>query len=270
MVAVTGNEGSPDPDGLLYHYASLEACIGIVENKLLWATHIAYMNDTSEQELMWELVRRRVDERLQLATESERPLLAEWKKGLGREKYPLYVSCFSEDGGDRLSQWRAYGGISGVCMGFRKSALKQFCATTSIPAYVSLCQIKYVSPDGDEQTRRRVDQVIDQGVGVGEQYRRILVSYPGAQFKHLAFEEEKEWRLLMPVPQNLTHRIRGSLLIPYGELVLGDCLAELLQTIIVGPSNHKEQTAKAISGMLKKNSLSSVEVRRSVIPYRGF
>ena len=72
---------------------------------------------------MWELVRRRVDERLQLATESDRPLLTEWKKGLEYEKYPLYVICFSEDGGDRLSQWRAYGGISGVCMGFRKSAL---------------------------------------------------------------------------------------------------------------------------------------------------
>jgi hypothetical protein len=228
------------------------------------------MNDTSEQELMRELVRRRVDERLQLATESERPLLTEWKKGLEREKSPLYVMCFSEDGGDRLSQWRAYGGIGGVCMGFRKSALKQFCATTSVPAYVSLYEIRYISPDGDEQTRRKVDQVIDKGVGVDEQYRRILVSYPGAQFKHKAFDEEKEWRLVMPVPQRLTHRIRGSLLTPYGELVLGDCLAELLQTIIIGPSNHKEQTAKSMRGMLKRNGLSSVEVKCSVIPYRGF
>ncbi len=219
---------------------------------------------------MWELVRRRVDERLQLATESERPLLTEWKKGLEREKYPLYVICFSADDGDRLSQWRAYGGISGVCMGFRKSALEHFCATTAERGYVDLYEITYISPDGDEQTRLKVDQVIDSGAGTDEKYRRILVSYPGAQFKHKAFEEEKEWRLLMPRPQNLTHRIRGSLLIPYGELVLGDCLAELLQTIIVGPSNHKEQTTKAMRVMLKRKGLSSVEVKCSDIPYRGF
>ena len=170
-----------------------------------------------------------------------------------------------------MSQWRGYGGNVGVCLEFRKSALQHFCATTtSIPGYVRLYEIKYISPDGDEQIRLRVDQVIDKGVGVDEKFRRILVSFPGAEFKHKAFEEEKEWRLVMSVPQHLTTRIRGSLLIPYGELVLGDCLPDLLQIIIVGPSNHKEQTAKAMRDVLMRKGLASVEVKCSGVPYRGF
>jgi len=54
------------------------------------------------------------------------------------------------------------------------------------------------------------------------------------------------------------------------ELSFGDCLPDLLQTIVVGPSNHKEQTAKAIRDMLMRKKLSSIEVRCSGIPYRGF
>jgi hypothetical protein len=36
----------------------------------------------------------------------------------------FFVVCFSEDGGDRLSQWRAYGGNSGVCLKLKKAGLQ--------------------------------------------------------------------------------------------------------------------------------------------------
>ena len=273
-VTASSEKSSPDSDGLLYHYASLDAFKGIIENRLLWATHIAYMNDTSEQELMWELVRRRVDERLQVAKKRKRPRIAGWKRELDkREKTVLYVSCFSEDGGDRLSQWRGYSAGGGVCIGFRKSALEQFCAQQrSVSNVISLHKVRYISPDGDEWTNQQIDSLIDRSGS--ESQREIfpdLVSHIGARLKHKAFAEENEWRLLMQrAAGKLKHRIRGSLLTPYIELELGDALAELLQTIIVGPSNHKEQTAKAIKGMLYQHGLASGEVKCSDIPYRGF
>ena len=92
-----------DADGFLYHYTSLEALNGIITNKTLWASHIKYLNDTSEQVILRELVNNRILDRLAALPNVRRD---QWKVLVARAR-ELYVTCFSEDSGDRLSQWRA-------------------------------------------------------------------------------------------------------------------------------------------------------------------
>lgn len=44
-------------DQLLYHYTTIETFVNIMDGGELWASHIRYLNDTSEQRLMWNHVR---------------------------------------------------------------------------------------------------------------------------------------------------------------------------------------------------------------------
>ena len=99
-----------DADGFLYHYTSLEALIGIATNKIFWASHIRYLNDTSEQDIMGQLVLKRIKQLDTAGPNGEAGEFEQWKILLDRDIERFFVICFSEDGGDRLSQWRAYGG----------------------------------------------------------------------------------------------------------------------------------------------------------------
>ena len=97
------------------------------------------------------------------------------------------------------------------------------------------------------------------------------VAVEGAFFKHEAFREEKEWRMLvLRSRRSLKHRVRGSLLVPYIEINVGARLADILEAVIVGPISHKEQTAEAIRGLLIDKGLGHLEVWCSKTPYRGF
>ena len=98
----------------------------------------------------------------------------------------------------------------------------------------------------------------------------VLLSSP--RFSNINhFAKKKSGRTIaIRLGAPLRHRVRGSLLIPYIELNLGEVLPNLLEAVIVGPMNHKEQTAEAIEGLLKENGLSAVKVWCSKTPYRGF
>ena len=51
-------------DDRLYHYTTVESFGGIIERGELWASHIRYLNDTSEQRLMKQLIRAGAETRL--------------------------------------------------------------------------------------------------------------------------------------------------------------------------------------------------------------
>ena len=127
-------ELKPASDALLHHYTNLNAFKNIVEKGTLWATHIHYLNDTSEQRFLGQLILARIGERLKFEPQEVRQRLLSWQQKLlswtdrgSDEATTYYVICFSEDGGDRLSQWRGYGAQGGVSIGFRKSVLEELC-----------------------------------------------------------------------------------------------------------------------------------------------
>jgi hypothetical protein len=259
-----GEENDDEDDGFVYHYTSLEAFTNIIHTRTLWASHIKYLNDTSEQEIMKSLA---VDKLLRPLTESNPSRASEehlrsFFEGIS---LPTFIVCFSADGGDRLSQWRAYGGNSGISLKFERERLYEW---SDLESGVILQQAQYVSPNGDDFTRIVIDGILDRIRGVGSVLNLHITA---ALFKHRAFEEEKEWRLITnPVDGIVKHRARGSLLVPYVELTFGEAMTQLLAAVIVGPINHKEQTAEAIKGFLRTNGFTSTEVRVSETPYRGF
>ena len=94
----------------LYHYTNKNAFKGIISNQEMWATHIRFMNDTEEQKLALDLLKKQVSnvfseknvdiEKLQKNIEHF-VFLEMLQKG-------IYILSFSEKKDD-LGQWRGYG-----------------------------------------------------------------------------------------------------------------------------------------------------------------
>jgi Protein of unknown function (DUF2971) len=261
---------NPDEDGFLYHYTNLEALTGIIINRTMWATHIRYLNDTSEQTLLRDALKARVRASPMIRGFFDRTP-EQLQADLDIDLQPVFVSCFSADRGDRLSQWRAYG-ASGVCLQFDKAKLAEFC-NRSTSASGSLYAVTYVDPKGGIELAHRINMALSTLASrTARSKLPDLLSSVGAVLKHIAFKEEKEWRLLSHRFEihKLKHRARGSLLVPYIDFDFADGLNEVIAEVIVGPTAHREQTAEAIMSLLAEHGFTTTNVRCSETPYRGF
>ena len=206
----------------------------------------------------------------------------------------VYLISFSKDGGDRLSQWRAYGGGSGVAIGFDTEEMRKKCSTITLvrpdkvvhtPATLPssrLTEVKYVDPLRDQvsnQTIAAIDAIygnplLDPLTGSSvsrEQTFSRLVSVLSANLKHVAFREEAEWRVIIFDPTHnlqVRFRTRKSMMVPYVPFNLGDVDAvwPLISRIVVGPSPHQAEAIAAIKKMLDER----VVVVGSSIPYRDW
>lgn len=151
--------GQAKPEGLLYHYTDQEGLLGILESGNIWATHVRYLNDSSEFTLGWD---KSWEKLLELVERSEYPLKDQLRRIYGRfrkvisgspEHSMYYVWCLTDDtsakvgdlrfDGDRLSQWRAYsGGGHGFSLGFDAAALEG-CFSTKCKVIYTLGRCEY-------------------------------------------------------------------------------------------------------------------------------
>jgi hypothetical protein len=272
---------------LLYHYTSIETFLRILDNAELWASHIRYLNDTSEQRLSWDLVRARINERLAFAVGDERiRLLKQQRFAENPDRLNVYVICFSKDGGDRLSQWRGYGGGAGVSIGFDVPALRK-CISPFLMKYsneqrlpqfwTALEQVKYVRRERD----RRIGEFIDQRLNnppdrsprspyTEEQVFARAISFATLFLKDAAFREEREWRLAIVDAWNtniaVQFRTRKSMVVPFVKFGLGKEGWPLISRVVVGPGTSQAETIAA----LKMRLDDRVEVEASTIPYRDW
>jgi hypothetical protein len=259
-----------DPPGeIFYHYTSLTAFESIMSSDKMRATDIRYLNDTMEQKVFERHLDKRIKHHLKTtqSPDMQKQLLL-WqnrRKRDNRDPIP-YVVCFSNDGGDRLSQWRGYAAQGGVSIGFKRSRLVDL---RYEPTRFRFRRVQYVNPHGGKASNEIIDTVFGWNSGIGASSTALDW---GAFFKHNAFEEEKEWRLVMfHWSENpLQYWIRGSLMVPYLQLDIGGSLDPFVEEVVVGPSAHQKQTAVSIQVFLKLKGWDWVKVRRSKIPYRGW
>lgn len=131
--------------GRLYDYTTQHGLLGILRHKCIWATHIRYLNDTSEGNIVPQVILLEFSSRyntaplfqaLGMATDKvtgmtgvvesvdedalgQGTTMASWVTSQN-----VFVSSFSENG-NSLSQWRAYSERSGgYSIGFRSEYLR--------------------------------------------------------------------------------------------------------------------------------------------------
>lgn len=201
-----------EPPRRLHHYTTLNGLLGITSSQSLWASDVRYMNDASEFSYAVDLVSKVVSETFaKVESKVIRQLLPEHSGYANTFEYGHrpFVACFCEVE-DLLSQWRGYrSGEVGYSLGMDLSSLS---TSGDLPPNTHLRRVIY---DPDEQERevrdvvevwlRTVETLLDAARDVRPE---DVFPYPafGALeealaehhlcFKHPAFAEEREWRLI--------------------------------------------------------------------------
>jgi hypothetical protein len=287
----------PDPPPILYHYTSMQGLLSIVEKGRIWATHIRYLNDSSEIMTMWNGVLRRLEHRRDCAKSDEDAQRASEiiKAAHGRRSLNEFVASFSEKGDD-LSQWRAYCPAgSGVSIGFNSKALRsQWVADPDggKPSFVGaqLFKVRYLDEEKDSSD---LDSAIDSLLQLSSKLEAVMgfagplsrdgtivawLSVIAPSYKHAAFRGESEWRLVLSKPHKpmpgQRFRAGKSTVIPYIEVELNrdtDFKVPedyMICEVRVGPTPSLDLSVNAIKSVFSSNGHPQVRVESSTIPYR--
>lgn len=232
-VELTRLDQRPPPDRL-YHYTSSAGLLGILANRSIWATDVAYLNDSSELEFgLRDLLKR-----IETITRSDRSRghrsfldrlaarydYSAWEKVADRNSEAIEpkryselaqelmqrvqvdvtvgVACFCEDDGDSLSQWRGYGS-AGYSIGFSARRLLHHTRTMHLP----LTAVVYGAPSGraywtSEGPFRIIDSVFaEPGAALESVPSQTPTSLAldlvrlASQVKNVSFRQELEWRI---------------------------------------------------------------------------
>ena len=263
---------------LLFHYTSPTGLIGIAQSKVLWATHVKFLNDAKELGHAVDLARSAIDYRLGAPTFAghyagpEQVFLQYLDRYAGTASSDIYVASLSRRG-DQLSQWRAYcppGG--GYSIGFSSVQLDAVAASQNF--FLSPCvydhdiQSAVVNEIIDCQLSAFRQRLANSGGAMpSEEIERLAVeasrefSRYGPMLKHHSFDEEQEWRLIgssrgVSHP-SIRYRAGKNSVIPYLEFQL--CTNEHpdvlrkghddMLTVMIGPTRDREAAFFAVQSL---------------------
>lgn len=281
------NTALPAPHDTLYHYTSLAGLKEIVEDQVLWASNAHYLSDMKEIQHAQDLLMHDIVERLPGADAEAAEVLTQlrhWllERGVGRHQ--LFLCSFTEEG-NLLSQWRGYTphGL-GVSLGFPASLIVRLAAAQDY----RLVKCVY---DAERQQRliaSLIEAVFEAvrttpGAGGKSGYYPVFDTFIddllllSAVLKHGSFREEREWRVISPVYEDLSdpavrYRVGRFTLIPYRDFsIAAERGAPIeLDELVIGPSSSLALSMDSIPQYLASRG---VRPRRGVhscgIPYRG-
>ncbi len=293
----------------ILHYTTLEGLKGILESGSLWASDIRFLNDIQEFKSGKKTFRDHLcSEYLKLdkISQDEAAHLAnnisEVVFGGAESNIALLSTSFcSVPGGSYdaknglLSQWRGYGGKTGVAIVFERSSIdalvkKQQASTTSftlihsdvaygedwkkttLASYVS--EKMHIFLDKDFVSKIRNPPVSPE---IFDASLRVAMAF-GMFIKHWAFHEEKEFRIAviksfksqqtgeqdrLPV----RFRVNGQFVIPYVEL-FKESERLPVSGVIIGPATN-QAGVKAGVEIYARSLGYNFPVTISETPYRG-
>jgi len=262
----------------LYHYTSLEAFVSIIESGALWATHIRYLNDTSEQRLAWGLIRERMRSLRGMSDETRNENIEFYCKTLESPPHEdFFIASFSCDGGDRLSQWRGY--KADIAIGFDPVQLDTVCANFwEGHREVRIRKVNYVESSATPRSNELIDNqrsghmvtiLGEEGFDVA--YTRMWSRF-ATMMKHQGFKEEEEWRVIIYDDAGRlepSFSVRNGRMVPYIPLPLGGKLDSVVRRLTIGPGPFKDETLAAVRKLLASHHLQ-IEACATETPYRGW
>lgn len=215
------NKSAPD---FLYHYTDGNAFQNIMENGELWASHIRFMNDYTEEFLALDKIIELLDKRvgsLDLDIEKLKKKIRKFfEEGTSRKE--IFILSFSEKRDD-LNQWRAYGNkIPSYCIKFdTQNLIHSFQKLSDIEEIKSFIRVDWDLNDRKRkfllmpciyesaEQEKLLEEVIEDSLSYVERINdkitesklakeianRLLIYAP--IIKHKAFKEEQEWRIII-------------------------------------------------------------------------
>lgn len=283
---------------VVYHYTSMDTMTKIVENRYLWATAIAYLNDSNEQRFLIQRIMGRLKEWKEIGKDLNMAIDLDGKYDLRKSQItsiadqPFVVSFAAAS--DSLMHWRSYcPSQSGVAIGFkshllRKAEIGHVAAPGSSKPVIELGEVAYLDIENDHA----IDEIIQRRLEAAEGAARntadfavntlfwIGVEATACGKKDAVFNVEGEYRLMIfninSREEALRFRTVRSTLVPYvpvcipnGHLSKLDSPWEAIDSITVGPSANIDLTLQSVDAFFKVRKMN-VKVQASRIPYRDW
>ncbi|NBB86545.1 MAG: DUF2971 domain-containing protein [Bacteroidetes bacterium] len=289
---------SQTPETPIYHYTSPEGLIGILQNGELWASNIHHLNDSSEMDYAFQLLKTRLKDRNVQMDEGRGELFKAFERWIDSIKsVNVFIGSFSERP-NLLSQWRAYCPPSGgYSIGFSYRDLQPhlqrqgFLLVKCIYSEQTQSALvdKYVDWALKEIKTKKIDVVPDDELAAWFQLAKPARKIAGeflriaAALKDPSFEEECEWRIVSSGFTKYTDamvdfRPGVSFVVPYFRFKLsGNDAPMSFRDIYVGPTPHPSVARKSIQGLITQVYEGRMEdillefgnmVKLSDIPYR--
>jgi hypothetical protein len=229
------------PEDTIWHYCSLPAFQGIVENRMLWGSRLSHMNDATELNLGLKRFRQGLQSSLQHEITTIGPQVQQRIEKVihdlrFRTESPVAAVCFSKRP-NHLSQWRGYCSPGlGYCIGFDPIRLARYQSHITRPFNIVECYYK------KSEHLRHLDPVVqevasyiraDIADGVDPQPSRWSRWWMGEQInfqvlvsaiKHKCFRGEREVRFVKARHHRGDYfgapkmRSGQTMLVPYWEL----------------------------------------------------
>jgi hypothetical protein len=286
---------------ILYHYTDAFGAAGIISSHTLWATATQFSNDLSEIEYaasIGKVVIREIWGSKGDLSPWEQLLVEHLVRAFDTPLHSFgqpFIVSFCEEG-DLLSQWRAYGQVSGFSLAFRPLSRNDEIKLVCEHGFRTMVKRVIYEPSKQRARLRfllrRLIKLVNEfpfrptsarGASAHVELSVILIleiTDWALAVKHESFSEEKEWRVVTypkgatlsgMQPNNyegVSIRPTSKLLIPY--MILKPASGPLLPLIGVrcGPSQLQDQSARAMNILLQKHGYSDRRVTFSGAPLR--
>lgn len=275
----------------LYHYTTSNGLLKILKSKNIWCSHTQYLNDNSEITYALDIINEVILEYSEnCKSDLFKNILQNNLENIHLQ-YDSYITSLTEEG-NLLSQWRAYGeGGNGYSIGFSLPEITNLRTINDTKTEVVIRKVEYeiamqkqIIVDLLDIVFSNFKNFIESGEDIEEneiifQFSNHISWYLAdimLWFKHPAFSEEKEWRLIQlvdPINSDVSYidcRIGFDKLIPYIKLANfnndNEIITLPIETIITGPTLEPNLTHKSLTLLLKKYSLENVIIKSSGIP----
>lgn len=284
------------------HYTSAENAIKILTNKEVWLRKANVMNDFSEIEhglaCLGNAFRTKKDDLARIFDPIYPglmgqliPILDSWVPIFRNNTFILSMSehYAGEDKFGRLSMWRAYGGNTGIALVLNSGVF--FRPSDALGAYTS--PVAYLSKEGFLIEFDRLIDSLRSNIGfvtlLGEEkVKTLMFNALRASIlctKHPGFQEEAEWRIVFSPDIVSSTRIMSNIEtisgvpqvvskiklenIPHEGLV-GATIPEILERVIIGPTNFSSTIFEAIYRILLEAGVAEPArvIHASDIPLR--
>jgi hypothetical protein len=272
-------------DQRFVHYTTAEVAASILENSTVWMRNALTMNDFSEIQHGLNCIsyawRGEVGRSLRDLLDYAHPGISAdleqrfdaWQPDM---RANTYLTCLSEHQSDedtygRLSMWRAYGGRSGIALVINSRPF----TTVSEGAGVYSSPVEYETPEtfaeklGGYQRGLEVNKHLLGALPRGQLLETLfnVLRFAALCTKHPAFAEEAEWRVMYapniersPVVVQEVRTVRGVpqlvQMLPLrrdasdGQVAPGSSIPELLDRIIIGPTEDAAAVYQAFEALL--------------------
>jgi Protein of unknown function (DUF2971) len=279
---------------IVYHYTTLNVLQKILEEAkdgyfTMRASHIKYLNDTSEYVLAIKLLQNKLIEYDNVTGKNSKNLskllndkrMSFFESEDIDDDFPFIISFSSND--DSLPMWNSYADNSqGVAIGLKVDYL------SSINSNFKFETCLYQTNQFEKYLEKNIKE-IHNVLKVNEYSIGVRIDYDSDLFKEFyknlpilkdnAFEYENENRLVIPhtfsEDDNLKYQINGNILKPYKEIKIP---LKAFSEIILGPRSSFELIKTPLLKMFKRKGLDLrlfknddiVYLRKSNCPYRVF